>query len=98
MAFVFTRINTLNPYKLMNSVISSPNLVKFSTYSKNGPGFGFSHFLVPVSTPLLQNLSLVILLLFFISPGILCRDFQQCPFDSYLCSINFEFWPHLYFT
>ena len=52
MVFIFTRISILNPYKLMNSVISSPNLVKFSTYSKNGPGFGFSHFLAPISTPL----------------------------------------------
>ena len=49
MAFIFTRINILNPYKLMNSVISSPNLLEFSTYLENGPGFGFSHFLAPIS-------------------------------------------------
>lgn len=51
----------------MDSVISSPNLVKFSTYSKNGPGFGFSHFLAPIPTPLLQNLfgNFVVVVLYF---------------------------------
>ena len=55
MAFIFTRINILNPYKLMNSVISSSNLIEFSTYLKNGPGIGFSHFLAPISNPLLTE-------------------------------------------
>ena len=70
MVFIFTRISILNPYKLMNSVIPSPNLIEFSTYSKNGPGFGFSHFLAPISNPLLSeskfgNFIVVVVVLYF---------------------------------
>ena len=70
MAFIFTRINILNPYKLMNSVISSPNLLEFSTYLENGPGFGFSHFLAPISNLLFTeskygNFFVVVVVLYF---------------------------------
>ena len=34
----FIRIKFLNPYKLMNLVIVSPNLREFSKYLKNSPG------------------------------------------------------------
>ena len=44
----FIRIKFLNPYKLMNLVIVSPNLREFYKYLKNSPGllppYSFTHF------------------------------------------------------
>ena len=64
----FIRVKVLNPYKLMNLVRVSPNLIKFSKYLKKSPGLVpppciFFH---PFQLPFLQKLSFVAIF-FFIS-------------------------------